>query len=377
MFSTSLPTRRSLRALPNVARLFMQSGVLLALLVASLSAYAQAQAPRIYAYNGANRHLVSFSADAPGTLLSDIAIVGLVNSEHVVGMDFVPRGEELHAVLRDGNANTSRLVRIDRDSGALTNLPTSLTLAGGTGYFGVSYSGADGDMYITNGISNITVAPNAGIGALTRTPYAFTPGDVGFGLTPFIPSIAHTRSSGLSQLNTMYGISFGSGALPMSLVRIGGVASAPSQTSGQVFTVGPLGPGTISGEGYGGFDIQAGTNIGYASLRIGSTLGTPANHLFTVNLATGAATFIGVIGSPGAGTRIDSIAIAPPSQCLDIDGDGVVLPTTDGLLLMRILLGMTGQAVFNGAQPTPAANRVTWATLREHLNTKCGMNLSP
>jgi Domain of unknown function (DUF4394) len=351
---------------------------LAALLLASVSLQAAAQTPRIYAYNGANKHLVSFSADAPGTFLSDVPIVGLVGAEHVVGMDFVPRSDELSGVVRDGSTNTSRLVRIDRDTGALTNYVTPITLAGGIGYFGISYSGADEYMYITNGISNITVTPTAGIGAFTRTPYAFAPGDVGVGLTPFIPSIAHTRSSGLSQPNTMYGISFQTGALPPSLVRIGGINGAsPAQTSGQVFTVGPLGPGTISGEGYGGFDIQAGATIGYATLRIGGSLATAANNLYTVDLATGAATLVGVIGPLGAGTRIDGIAIAPPSPCLDIDGDGIVLPTTDGLILTRALLGITGAAVLNNAQPTPAAARTTWTAIRDHLNTKCGMNFAP
>ena len=358
------------------ALLLTQIGLVLALLVACLSAHAQA--PRIYAYNGANKHLVSFSADAPGTLLTDIPLLGLVGQEHVVGMDFVPRSDELSGVVRDGSTNTSRLVKIDRDTGLLTNYFTPITLAGGIGYFGVSYSGVNGDLYITNGASNITVAPSAGIGAFTNTAFAFASGDAGFGLTPFIPSIAHTRSSGLSQPNTLYGISFQTGTLPPSLVRIGGADGAsPAQTSGQVFTIGPLGPGTISGEGYGGFDIQPGTNVGYASLRVGPTIATYVNNLYTINLTTGAATLVGVIGSSGAGTRIDGIAIAPPSPCLDIDGDGVVLPTTDGLLLTRILLGLTGSAVLNGAQPTPAANRITWSAIRDHLNTKCGMNLAP
>lgn len=373
MYSPAFHARRSSSS--SIGRMFTHISVVLALLVACLSAYAQV--PRIYAYNGANKHLVGFSADAPGTLLTDIPILGLVGQEHIVGLDFVPRSDELSGVVRDGAANTSRLVKIDRDLGTLTNYFTPVTLAGGIGYFGVSYSGVNGDLHITNGVSNITVAPSAGIGATTNTAYAFAPGDAGFGLTPFIPSIAHTRSSGLSQPNTMYGISFAIGALPPSLVRIGGVnGAAPTQTSGQVFTVGPLGPNTSSGEGYGGFDIQAGTNIGYASLRIGP-IATSANNLYTINLTTGTATLVGVIGPAGAGTRIDGIAIAPPSPCLDIDGDGVVLPTTDGLLLTRILLGMTGTAVLTGAQPTPAAHRITWNAIRDHMNTKCGMNLAP
>ncbi len=60
----------------------------------------------------------------------------------------------------------------------------------------------------------------------------------------------------------------------------------------------------------------------------------------------------------------------------DIDGDGQVLPTTDGLLLTRVAAGLTGNAVISGAV-APGAPRNTWPEIRDYLNTQCGMTVAP
>lgn len=63
----------------------------------------------------------------------------------------------------------------------------------------------------------------------------------------------------------------------------------------------------------------------------------------------------------------------PARNCsADIDGDGKVLATTDGLLLARASLGMTGSAVITGAVGV-GAPRDTWAEIRDFLITQCGM----
>ena len=61
---------------------------------------------------------------------------------------------------------------------------------------------------------------------------------------------------------------------------------------------------------------------------------------------------------------------------MDIDGDGKVLPTTDGLLLTRISLGITGNAALAGAS-SPTATRNTWPKVRDYLVNQCGMLVAP
>ena len=70
--------------------------------------------------------------------------------------------------------------------------------------------------------------------------------------------------------------------------------------------------------------------------------------------------------------QIDTAAIAEPCR-LDIDGDGKTLATTDGLILTRVLLGMTGTAVSSAA--AAGAPRNTWDAIRAYLNGSCAMNL--
>ncbi len=61
---------------------------------------------------------------------------------------------------------------------------------------------------------------------------------------------------------------------------------------------------------------------------------------------------------------------------MDIDGDGKVLPTTDGLLLLRVAAGITGANVLAGALGT-GATRNTWPKVRDYLVGQCGMSLAP
>ena len=62
---------------------------------------------------------------------------------------------------------------------------------------------------------------------------------------------------------------------------------------------------------------------------------------------------------------------------LDIDGDGVVLATTDALIHARVALGMTGSAVIRGVGFASHATRKTWPAIRDYLVGHCGMRLAP
>ncbi|MBL8310518.1 MAG: S8 family serine peptidase [Burkholderiales bacterium] len=75
------------------------------------------------------------------------------------------------------------------------------------------------------------------------------------------------------------------------------------------------------------------------------------------------------------GTNIPQVdAAAVVETCsMDVDGDGQVLPTTDGLIIMRAMMGMKDAAVSSAASPTAA--RSTWDSLRNYLKNVCLMNL--
>jgi len=77
----------------------------------------------------------------------------------------------------------------------------------------------------------------------------------------------------------------------------------------------------------------------------------------------------------GGTTNIGQVnAAALVETCnMDIDGDGQVLATTDGLMLIRAMMGMTGTAVSGAA--VVGSPRSDWPTIRAFLVNACGMNL--
>ena len=62
-----------------------------------------------------------------------------------------------------------------------------------------------------------------------------------------------------------------------------------------------------------------------------------------------------------------SVAIGGGGAMLDIDGDGVVLPTTDLLMMMRWQLGIRGAALFGGITFSGTATRTSVAVIEDHL----------
>ena len=71
----------------------------------------------------------------------------------------------------------------------------------------------------------------------------------------------------------------------------------------------------------------------------------------------------------------------------DIDGDGTTTATTDGLILTRVMLGMTGPSVLSGITIPTHASRKTWYDdtsgptpvpgIRTYLTVQCGMSIRP
>jgi uncharacterized delta-60 repeat protein len=65
--------------------------------------------------------------------------------------------------------------------------------------------------------------------------------------------------------------------------------------------------------------------------------------------------------------RLDA-GFSPGANCaLDVDGDGEILSTTDSLLQLRIARGSFGPALTGGMAFSAQAQRTTWETIREYL----------
>ena len=149
-------------------------------------------------------------------------------------------------------------------------------------------SDADDNLRIVPSARTITVSRVRGT---TFTDALLSPGD------PSVVASAYSNNYAGATTTTLYGID----SLSNELLRQGGPDGAPSPNGGVLTSVGALG---IDAVGDLGFDIVGGRN-GLALAAIRST-GT-SSELYTINLATGAATpfnatanTVGVAGSTPA-----------------------------------------------------------------------------
>lgn len=91
---------------------------------------------------------------------------------------------------------------------------------------------------------------------------------------------------------------------------------------------------------------------------------------------TGPPATTGAIGPLAQRTLAADIAAHLNAQKLDVDGDSSVDIATDGVLLLRALLGLGGSAVIANAV-SPCATRTNWTDIRAHLATGCALTIAP
>jgi uncharacterized delta-60 repeat protein len=140
----------------------------------------------------------------------------------------------------------------------------------------------------------------------------------------------------------------------------------------------------------GSFDTTYGAN-GDGRTRITTWDATPANS--PVNSAPSSLALTGddsaiVLGGCKATTGTNPPILAclaklqggpfQASRCsADIDGDGLINASPDALILTRVALGFTGNAVIANITFASHATRQTWPAIRDYLFNQCGMAVSP
>lgn len=67
----------------------------------------------------------------------------------------------------------------------------------------------------------------------------------------------------------------------------------------------------------------------------------------------------------------------PVSTCtMDVDGDGRTYSLIDGLIITRVMMGLSGDAITNGVRFTADSKRTTWPQIRQYLVTACQMAIT-
>ncbi len=247
----------------------------------------------------AGNNLLRFSSNAPGTILSTHAITGLQANESMRGLAVRPSTGELFGVATvspsAGVISSSTLYVINPITGAASVIgsgPFTPTLTNASIDLGFDPS-SDQLRIVGSTGQNLRLNAGTGLAVAADTALAFAAGDAHAGAVPAIVGGDYSGS------RTFFAIE---SALDL-LVRVGTTTSA---NGGQLNTIGALG---IDTSGQTGLDISRVTGTAFAVL---TGPGAVSSSLYTLNLATGAATLIGTIG----GAEVIRDLVAMPSGSL-------------------------------------------------------------
>lgn len=270
--------------------------MILAVLIVLLPG-APAFAQLIYAL--ADKNLVSFNAATPGLLINNVPITGIVNGQQLAGLDFRPNTGELYALGYNKNNGNAQLYVINRATGVAGKvhaLPTMLMPDMGKICFDFNPT-VDRIRVTGSNKGNYRLHPVTGLIAAIDINQAYAVGDMHEGAKPSVSTLAYTRSY-IGATTTMLF------AYDDSL-NILALQNPPN--NGTLNTIGASGimvnaaSTSIDMDIY--FDVAAGHNIAYLAANTGTEF---HDHLYTINLETGATSDIGEIGS---GLAVRNIAV--------------------------------------------------------------------
>ncbi|PWR17967.1 DUF4394 domain-containing protein [Zavarzinia compransoris] len=273
----------------NPARI---SGLALAIAAAG-GAAAQAQTIDLLTTSG---NFLSIEQNAPGTVTSTRTVTGLAAGDRLLGIDYRPErgtnGSGLsfsNSVFAYGIGASGQLYRINRNTGVATSigsLNAGLPLTGTA--FGVDFNPVPDRLRVnSNAEENLRIAVDGVAPVAIGTTVVDGALNVGGVVQPAssIVGAAYTNNVEGATTTTLYVIDSGTDRLLVqNPPNSGGLDSSQG---------GPLGVNTSENVGFDILTVGS-SNIAVASL---TDPATGRSSLYTINLATGAATLIGAIGT--------------------------------------------------------------------------------
>jgi hypothetical protein len=256
---------------------------------------------------GLNRsgQLLRFNSANPGTATT-VTIAGLVTNETLVGIDFRPATGQLFGLGVNSTSGSSTLYIIDPQGGAATTVGTvtdatgsPVSLAGST-QFGIDFNPTvDRLRIVTNTGLNFRINPTNGafVDGDTVTTGTQPDGKIN-GSTTTVDATAYTNSFGGATVTTQYTLDANSDKLFIQNPPNNGTQTAPLAIT--------LNGSPLNFDAVNGFDIPSGvrttaSNTATSGLGLAALTVAGATNLYSIDLATGAANNLGVIGSATTG----------------------------------------------------------------------------
>ncbi|PZN92326.1 MAG: hypothetical protein DCF31_16645 [Alphaproteobacteria bacterium] len=267
---------------------------LTALAIASAAPASQALAERIYGLAG--NTVVTFDSMTPGTITSTRTITGVAAGDTLVGLDLRPATGTLYSVGTSGNLYT--LTRAGGGTYAATSVGVIAPTPTGTS-FGIDFNPVpDRLRLISDTNQNLRINPANGAtivdGAITLNGSSNVD----------IMASAYTNNRAGATTTMLYGLD----ALTDSLLL------STNANAGTYVGVGSLGFSFSVGDRVG-FDISGATRNAFFSI---------GDNFYSVNLSTGAGTFIGGVGAGGLTGFTAGAVPEPASWAMLIAGFGLV-----------------------------------------------------
>jgi hypothetical protein len=250
---------------------------------------APASAELIYgvAAVGNATNIVTWDSASPGALITGNFVTGLQNNETIVGLDYRPATGQLYAL-----GTSSRLYTLNPATGAATAVAGAFVPPLNGFSFGFDFNPQlDLIRNVAETNMNRVLDPNTGMVQTLATNLFYGPADPNFGADPNVVHSAYTNNIPNAPNTQLYGIDTGLNILVTQ-----------ANNAGTLGTVGPLG---VDVGALGGFDISGTSGVAYATML---PAGSSVSEFYSINLATGAATALGVVDG---GLIITAMSVAP------------------------------------------------------------------
>lgn len=297
----------------------------------ALGLAATGRSETVVALTSSNR-LLFFDSATPGTVTKSFTITTAGN-EALVAIDFRPATGDLYAI-----ATSGRLYVLNLTTNAASIPPAAPATLAGT-RFGFDFNPTVDRIRVTSDTEqNIRLNPDDGSLVNTDTNLAYAAGDAHAGANPNVVGSAYTNNFAGATTTILYDIDSALDTL---------VYQDPAN-AGSLHTVGNLGVDTSDNVG---FDISQGTGTAYASLTVGGT-----TNLYTINLASGAATLVGAIGNTTslAGDTVVDISVPTATRLLNISSRARV-GTGEDVLIGGFISKGGGRIVIRALGPSLGA----------------------